>query len=101
MSEPAQQAYPLFNGLARPVMVMGVPLIPLMTMAGVVAAAALNLGLIWAVLGIPLWAVMALMCKHDANYFRLLWLGIDTRYRNRNKSFWQASAYTPHRCKKR
>lgn len=102
MSEPDEpQAFPLFNGLARPALILGVPMVPLMVMAMVVAAIAMNLGLIWALLAPPAWFVMMVLTKHDVNFFRLLWLAIDTKLRNPNRAFWKASTYSHNKPRRR
>lgn len=89
-----QQAYPLFAGLARPPLILGVPMIPLAVMVIAVLAVTMNFGIHWIALAPCLWLPMWLLTKHDVNIFRLGWLLIETRARNRNKSFWKASTYS-------
>lgn len=101
MGERPVQAYPLFNGLARPALVAGVPMYPMGIMLVTVIALTFNFGAPCLVLAPILWGVMAFLTKLDVNYFRILWLAVETKLRNRNKAFWKASTYSIHKPKKR
>ncbi|EJW5843916.1 VirB3 family type IV secretion system protein [Salmonella enterica subsp. enterica serovar Kentucky] len=103
MKPPQQQheAFPLFKGATRLPTVWGVPMIPLMVMVMCVAVIALTVSIWWWGLVPPLWFVMAQITKNDDKAFRIWWLWLDTKFRNRNKGFWGASSYSPSNYRKR
>ena len=100
-SQQHHEAFPLFKGATRVPTVWGVPMMPLMVMVMGVAVIAMTLSIWWWFLAPPLWFTMAQITKNDDKAFRILWLWIDTKLRNRNKSFWGASSYSPTHYKKR
>lgn len=94
-------AFPLFKGCTRAPTVAGVPMIPLMFMG--IGVAVLSMGVsfwCWG-LALPGWWVMKKITEHDDRAFRILGLWIDTKCRNRNKSFWGASTYGKAAYRKR
>ena len=95
------EPFPLFKGATRAPTIAGVPMMPLMAMLIFVAVIALTVSIWWWALAIPLWFVMAQVTKNDDKAFRIWWLWIDTKVRNRNKSFWGASTYGPTKYRKR
>lgn len=95
------EPFPLFKGATRVATFWGVPMMPLLAMFIVVAVGALTLS-IWLWLLAPvIWFIMAQITKHDDKAFRVWWLWIDTKLRNRNKGFWGASTYSPTNYRKR
>ncbi|SUB29765.1 Type IV secretion system protein virB3 [Oligella ureolytica] len=103
MMPPQQEheTFPLFKGATRLPTIAGVPMVPLMVMFMGVAVVALTVSIWWWALAIPLWFLMAQITKNDDKAFRILWLWIDTKLRNRNKGFWGASSYSPSNYRKR
>ena len=101
MAEPRYQPYPLYKGATRAATFGGVPLMPLLVMFIVVASLAMGFSL-WMWLFVPgLWFVMAQITRHDDKAFRIWWLWLDTKFRNRNKRFWGASSYSPSNNRKK
>lgn len=96
-----QEAFPLFKGATRTATVAGVPTIPLMFAFIFVASIAMLFSLWLWILIVPLWGVMAAVTKYDDKAFRIWGLFIQTKFRNRNKSFWKGSTYSPSRYRKR
>lgn len=99
MSDYEPQADPLFRGLTRSAMVVGVPVFPLVIMVGSV----LMIGL-WTkpyawFIGIPLYITMRIIVKHDDKAFRIWGLWIETKLMNKRKfkRFWGASTYSPRK----
>ncbi len=95
--------FPLFKGATRVATVWGVPLLPLVVLVVGVASAAVVFGVLWLVLLVPGWLLMAQVTKSDDRAFRILWLWMQTklanrlrtvRFRGRNE-FWGASSYSP------
>ncbi|MCZ2328769.1 type IV secretion system protein VirB3 [Bartonella sp. F02] len=95
------EAFPLFKGATRVPVIWGVPMVPLMMMIMGVAVLAMTISLFWWLMALPLWFIMAQVTKNDDKAFRIWWLWIDTKLRNRNKSFWGASSYNPSDYRKR
>ncbi|RYE20004.1 MAG: TrwM protein [Sphingobacteriaceae bacterium] len=96
MDEP----FLLFKGATRVPTVLGVPMIPLMFMCITVAAIAMLFGLIWYLIGIPIWFIMSQITKHDDQAFHVWWLWLDTKWLN-YRPFWQASTYSKAKYHKR
>lgn len=87
--------FPAFNGLRRKAVVLGVPVVALVSMLIGVAVIALLAGLVWWVLALVLWPVMAVITKNDDNAFRTLGLWVMTKVRNcRSVRFWGGSSYS-------
>ena len=76
-------------------------MMPLMVVVIGVAVITLTVSIWWWGLLVPVWIVMAQITRNDDKAFRIWWLWIDTKLRNRNKTFWGASSYTPAPCRKR
>lgn len=90
----------LFKGATRAATLFGVPVMPLLIAFILVAAMSLVLSIwFWLVLP-PVGFIMAQITKYDDRAFRIIGLYFDTRFRNRNKNFWQASSYTASRFTK-
>jgi len=90
----------LFKGATRAATFFGVPVMPLLIAFTVIACFALVFS-IWCWFLMPVVVfVMAQVTRYDDRAFRVLGLYIDTRFRNRNKGFWQASSYTASRFTK-
>jgi type IV secretion system protein VirB3 len=101
MQPHRHEVFPLFKGATRVPTLWGVPMIPLMVMVMSVAVIALIVSIWWWGLLPPLWFLMAQITKNDDKAFRIWWLWIDTKLRNRNTAFWGASSYTPAPCRRR
>ncbi len=95
------EPFPLFKGATRVATFWGVPMMPLMVMFIVVAVGALTLSIWLWILAPVFWFIMSQITKNDDKAFRIWWLWIDTKLRNRNKGFWGASTYSPTNYRKR
>ncbi|EKU31454.1 VirB3 family type IV secretion system protein [Alcaligenes nematophilus] len=87
--------YLVFNGLGRKPTFMGVPTMVFLGTLSSVAILAMFIGLyMWATLifVIP-W--LAWITKSDDKAFEIWGLELKTRFKNRNKSFWNGSSYAP------
>lgn len=93
--------FPLFKGATRTPMFMGVPLVPLLLSVALVASLAMMFTLWWWVLLPVLIFVMQQFVKHDDKGFSIIGVWIDTKLRNPNKGFWNASSYAPVTHRKR
>ncbi|MBD8641538.1 VirB3 family type IV secretion system protein [Sphingomonas sp. LB2R24] len=88
---------PLFLAVTRPAMWFGVPIeagIP-MAIAGVLVLIVSDnpiYGVIVAVVG---FGIARLVVRHDPNAFRLLNLGVQTKWKNRDRAWWGGSSYSP------
>lgn len=90
----------LFKGATRAATFFGVPVMALLIAFTLVACFALVISL-WCWLILPIVGfLMAQITKYDDRAFRIIGLWLDTRFRNRNKSFWRASSYTASRFRK-
>lgn len=95
---------PLFKGCTRPAIVFGVPLVPLGIVVGVVILLSVWIKFFLSFSLIPIILGMRMIAKTDDQQFRLLGLKLWCRFipnYNKNKQFWQASAYSPLVFKKR
>ncbi|MBB5074253.1 type IV secretion system protein VirB3 [Bartonella callosciuri] len=101
MKSQKQEAFPLFKGATRVPTVWGVPMMPLIVMVVSVAVFAMTINIFLWFIALPMWFIMAQIAKNDDKAFRIWWLWIDTKFRNRNKSFWGASSYSPSNYRKR
>lgn len=101
MSQEGPQAFPLFKGATRVPTVAGVPMIPLIFMFVGIAVIAMLVSMWWWGLVLPGWFIMAQITRHDDKAFRIWGLWFDTKFRNRNKTFWGASTYSPSIYRKR
>ncbi|MBV6800008.1 type IV secretion system protein VirB3 [Xanthomonas euvesicatoria] len=94
-------SFPLFKGATRTPMFMGVPLLPLILAVFFVFIVAMTVSIFcWALL-IPIIFVMQQIVKHDDKAFGTWGLWIDTKLRNTNKRFWNASSYAPATYKRK
>ncbi|WP_208437067.1 type IV secretion system protein VirB3 [Bartonella taylorii] len=101
MKPQKHKTFPLFKGATRVPTVWGVPMMPLITMVVSIAAIAMTVSIFLWIIALPLWFIMAQITKNDDKAFRIWWLWIDSKFRNRNKSFWGASSYSPSNYRKR
>ncbi|WP_336276688.1 type IV secretion system protein VirB3 [Bartonella sp. CB178] len=101
MKPQKQEEFPLFKGATRVPTIWGVPMMPAISMVIGVASIAMTINIFLWIIAPPLWFVMAQITKHDDKAFRIWWLWVDTKFRNRNKSFWGASSYSPSNYRKR
>lgn len=94
---------PLFKGCTRPAMMMGVPLVPLAVVSGAVILISVWTSILCIFSLVPIVITMRIIAKSDDQQFRLLGLKLLFRFINRNKngSFWKASAYSPFAFQKR
>jgi len=94
-------AFPLFKGATRTPMFMGVPLVPLILAVFAVFSVAMLVSIFaWVLLPVVVF-IMRQIVKHDDKAFGILGLWIDTKLRNPNKDFWNASSYAPASYKRR
>jgi len=95
-TEPhAPLGYPVFKGLGRKPTFLGVPTTLLFSAFLAVAFTAMLAGLVWWGLLLVVLPTIALLTRHDDKAFDVLWLELQTRTRNGNKSFWNGSSYAP------
>jgi len=87
--------YPVFKGLGRKPTFLGVPTTLLFGSFLTVAFIAMLAGLAWWGLLLVVLPTIAILTRHDDKAFDVLWLELQTRARNRNKSFWNGSSYAP------
>jgi type IV secretion system protein VirB3 len=103
---------PLFKGLTRKAMLFSVPMLPLLgviaalLMTAVMVAAITHKGtayIVAIVAAFPIIGIMRLMVKHDEDKFRLVWMWIMSRLREKNFTHWKALSYGPFntQCGKR
>ncbi|WP_455474043.1 type IV secretion system protein VirB3 [Bartonella sp. B30(2025)] len=101
MKMQKHEEFPLFKGATRVPTIWGVPMMPAISMVIGVASVAMTINFFLWLFAPPLWFIMVQVTKHDDKAFRIWWLWIDTKFRNRNKSFWGASSYSPSNYRKR
>lgn len=101
MKVKEHKMFPLFKGATRVPTIWGVPMMPLIVMVVSVAAVAMTVNIFLWVIALPLWFIMAQITKNDDKAFRVWWLWVDSKFRNRNKNFWGASSYSPSNYRKR
>lgn len=95
MDDKAPTSFTLFKGATRTPMFMGVPFVPLIISVFVVFAIAMTVSIFCWLLMIPVVYVLRQIVKHDDKAFSIWGLWIETKLRNKNKSFWNASSYAP------
>ena len=91
---------PLFAGVTRPAMAMGVTYAALLTnMLITVELFLLTKNLLWLLVCIPIHCVFWVVCKNDPRFFDLLFLWGRTRGPGLlgNLRFWKANTYSPLR----
>lgn len=93
---------PLFVGLTRPAMVLGVPYGAFITEVLAVAMIFLTTGSpLYILLALPIHGVMYLLSAHDPGMFASIFLWMQTIGRCRNKAFWgDAASFSPLQVKK-
>ncbi|WP_455477902.1 type IV secretion system protein VirB3 [Bartonella sp. B10] len=101
MKSQKHEEFPLFKGATRVPTIFGVPMMALMVMVIGVAIVAMTINIFLWLIAPPLWFIMVQITKNDDKAFRIWGLWIDTKFRNRNKSFWGASSYSPSNYRKR
>lgn len=94
MSEDRATAFRLFKGATRPATLFGVPTTPLILMFCAVAVLTMVTSIYMWVLAPFLWFVMAQITRDDPRRFRIWWLWMQTKARNGNKPYWNASSYS-------
>jgi len=103
MSEQEPQGItedPLFAGVTRPAMAMGVTYSALLINGlTTVELFLLTKNLVWMLVCIPIHGIFWLVCKNDARFFDLLFLWGRTRGPGLlgNVRFWKANSYSPLR----
>ena len=91
---------PLFAGVTRPAMAMGVTYSALLINGmTTVELFLLTKNLLWMLVCIPIHGIFWLVCKNDARFFDLLFLWGRTRGPGLlgNVQFWKANSYSPLR----
>jgi len=91
---------PLFAGVTRPAMAMGVTYSALLINGlTTVELFLLTKNLLWMLVCIPIHGIFWLVCKNDARFFDLLFLWGRTRGPGLlgNVGFWKANSYSPLR----
>lgn len=99
---------PVFKGCTRPAMLLGVPLVPALLVAGGVLIPAIwallisppvGVGIVF--LTLPVFVVMRVIARNDDQRLAQLTLRVRMGSRQRNLLFWGAYAYMPMRLKRR
>ena len=93
----------IYKGATRPAMKFGIPLIPLVVLAGTSMLAVFWTGLLiswWVALGVVACAVPALfwmrhVTSRDDQRFRQFFVAMRLRLHDRNHGFWHARSYSP------
>ena len=91
---------PLFAGVTRPAMAMGVTYAALLTnMLITVELFLLTKNLLWLLICVPIHGIFWMVCKNDPRFFDLLFLWGRTRGPGLlgNLRFWKANTYSPLR----
>ncbi len=91
---------PLFAGVTRPAMAMGVTYAALLTnMLITVELFLLTKNLLWLLVCVPIHGIFWIVCKNDPRFFDLLFLWGRTRGPGLlgNLRFWKANSYSPLR----
>lgn len=86
--------FPLFKGATRVPTFFGVPTMPLLAAVSAVGIIAMWISLWYWLLLIPV-VIMRLITRHDDRAFSIWWLWFETKFRNKNKTFWGGSTYSP------
>ncbi|NIJ09359.1 type IV secretion system protein VirB3 [Sphingomonas vulcanisoli] len=90
-------AEPVYLALSRPPMWLGVPLdaaLPI-AIAAVLVLLVTNNPVYAVMLGAAGFMAARLIVRHEPNAFRLLNLGLRTKWRNRDRGWWGGSSYSP------
>ena len=99
---------PLFGGLARPAVLLGLPITALVFILAGSAVAYLMANMLqtdvmWKIgalgVGVVLYGIARLVCAKDPRAFRYLGLQLNTKAMHRTRGYWRAGSYspTPHR----
>ena len=108
--EGGLRADPLFGGLTRPAMLLGLPIEALLVILCITVVAFLitkiaNLDIGFSIgalgLGAVFYALARLMCARDPRAFRYLMLQIRTKGPHRTRWFWKSGSYAPLPNRKR
>ena len=95
---------PLFGGLARPPVLLGLPIQVLLLITAGSASAYLVANMLqtsvaWKIaalgLGAILYGIARLICAKDPRAFRYLGLHLNTKAMHRTRKFWRAGSYSP------
>lgn len=90
------QQDPVFLGLTRPTMIAGVPYGAMIVNAMVAGMAFMGTGnFLYALIIVPLHGVSYLICQSEPRMFELLWAWLQTKGKNVNRRYWDASSYSP------
>lgn len=101
---------PIFKGCTRPAMLAGVPMAPMVVVAGgcfllgmwgMLILQSLWPPLVAATLFFSLLFTMRSIARKDDQRFRQIFLWIMLRKANKSKRFWKATSYSPTRFKRR
>lgn len=93
---------PLFAGLTRPTVLLGVPVEAYWVIALVPLMLVLTTQHLLFALPIPvLWSIARVICSKDPRMFRYYILAIRTKGVGLNRSLWRCSSYAPIRFRKR
>jgi len=101
---------PLFGGLARPPVLLGLPIQALLfiTSGSAVAYLVANMlqtNVMWKIgalgSGIVLYGIARLICAKDPRAFRYLGLQLNTKAMHRTRGYWRAGSYSPLPHRKR
>lgn len=108
--ENGLQSDPLFGGLTRPAMILGLPIeaaagIGAGTMVVFLITKIANLDIMWTImslgLGGVLYALARMVCARDPRAFRYLMLQLRTKGAHRTRGYWKSGSYSPLPARKR
>lgn len=91
---------PIFQACTRPAMLLSVPMIPLLSVSGLIFLVGMwanffGLGMWLLLLEIPAYIGMRITVKYDDAMFNLLWLKLKCRSKNHNRHFYNSAVYSP------
>jgi type IV secretion system protein VirB3 len=97
------QAEAIFKGATRPAMLLGIPLVPLVSLTGTALLAALWGGMLismWVAIGalsalIPALAWMRWITERDDQRLHQMFVAVKLGQQDRNHRFWGARSYSP------
>jgi len=87
---------PLFVGMTRPAMVLGVTYSAVALNLTIAVSAFVMLNSFWPLLlAIPLHGVQWLLCRWEPRFFDLIWIWAITKGTAKDRHIWKGSTYRP------
>jgi type IV secretion system protein VirB3 len=104
------QSDPLFGGLTRPAMMLGLPIEALLAIFMAAVLGFLGVGMVnediaWKIVALGfggvLYLLARLICARDARAFRYLALQLRTKGLHRSRGYWRSGSYAPLPARRR